>query len=244
MFGFAYASPPVSRQDVPYRPLVRPGARRRLIGYRHAPTMVVVRGSTGLNRSDDPTDSRFIRADQEAMAAVAQGDEAAFSRMVDDHSPRLLRFARGLLTAGSAEAEEVVQEAFLRLWQQAESWQPNGRVSTWLHQVTYRLCIDNLRRRRPSVPIEDVGDELEEDIPSPDSGLMRAADVSSVREAVERLPERQRTALALFHFQELSQAEAASVMGIGESAFESLLARARRRLRVELSTDENEGGSR
>jgi RNA polymerase sigma-70 factor, ECF subfamily len=217
-----------------------------VIGYRRdRATAATLRGRTGLSQTDEPGDRQRIRADQDLMAAIASGDEAAFARLIGEQSPPLLRFARTLLTAGTAEAEEVVQETFLRLWQQAETWQPNGRVSTWLHQVAYRLCIDNLRRRRRSVPLdiadtEDIADEA----PRPDQRLIRIDDVRAVRAAIARLPERQRAALVLFHFQEMSQADAAAVMGVGESAFESLLARARRRLRIHLSVDDNgEGGT-
>jgi RNA polymerase sigma-70 factor (ECF subfamily) len=214
-----------------------------VIGYRRTGAAMAIFGRrTGLNEAEDPGDRRRIEADRDLMAAIASGDESAFGRLIAEQSPRLLRFAGTMLTAGTAEAEEIVQEAFLRLWQQAEDWQPNGRISTWLHQVTYRLCIDNLRRRRPSVPIELAGTEIEDEGPRPDSGLLRADDVRAVRAALARLPERQRTALVLFHFQEMGQADAAAVMGIGESAFESLLARARRHLREWLSADEKGDG--
>jgi RNA polymerase sigma-70 factor (ECF subfamily) len=175
------------------------------------------------------------------MAAVAAGDDAAFARLVGLETPRLLRFARSILTASPAEAEEVVQEALVRLWQNAEAWQPNGRVSTWLHQVVYRLCIDSIRRRRPSVDIGSIEAELEDDSPLADVRLAREDDARRLHAAIERLPDRQRTALVLCHYQELGQADAAAVMGIGESAYESLLARARRRLRAWLANDENEG---
>jgi RNA polymerase sigma-70 factor (ECF subfamily) len=223
------------------------GVKRRdasvlVIGYRCLRAAVATRrGSEGLSRDDDPTDRRRIHADQATMAAIAAGDERAFARLVADETPRLLRFARTLL-AGTAEAEEVVQEALLRLWRQAETWQATGRVSTWLHQVTYRLCIDVIRRRQVSVPI-DADIELEDEIPGPDAGLLRADDVRAVRTALAGLPERQRTALVLFHFQEMGQAEAAAVMGVGERAFESLLARARRGLRNALSVADDDGGT-
>ncbi|MEO8667280.1 MAG: sigma-70 family RNA polymerase sigma factor [Bauldia sp.] len=181
--------------------------------------------------------SRGIAADRDLMAAIAAGDDQAFASMVGAETPRLLRFARSILTASPAEAEEVVQESLVRLWQAAEAWQPNGRVSTWLHQVVYRLCIDSIRRRRPSIDIGSLEAELEDDSPLADDLLVREDDARLVQSAIERLPDRQRTALILCHFQELGQAEAASVMGIGESAYESLLARARRRLKAVLAVD-------
>jgi RNA polymerase sigma-70 factor (ECF subfamily) len=200
-------------------------------------------GSMCVARADGP---EGIRHDQVLMASIAAGDQGAFATLVGQESARLLRFARSMLTASPAEAEEVVQEALLRLWQQAPDWEPNGRVSTWLHQVAYRLCIDNIRRRRPSVEIETVEEAIPDDGTGADQRLIRIDEVTAVRAAIERLPERQKTALLLCHFQDMSQAEASAVMGIGESAYESLLARARRRLRGLIEGGEpaeNEGGA-
>jgi RNA polymerase sigma-70 factor (ECF subfamily) len=194
-----------------------------------------------LARSEDIPDRRRILADHELMQAVAAGDEAAFVRLTREESPRLLRFARAMLAESPAEAEEVVQEALVRLWQASGDWQPNGRVSTWLHQVVYRLSIDAIRRRKPSVEIGTLEAELEDGAPAPDIQMIRVDDVRLVQEAIGRLPARQRTALLLCHFQELGQAEGAAVMGIGESAYESLLARARRGLKSMLSGGTEKG---
>ena len=199
-------------------------------------------GKDRLVQGDVPQDRGGIIADHALMAAVADGDGQAFERLVAAETPKLLRFARTLLTASPAEAEEVVQEALLRLWKMAPDWQPNARVGTWLHQVVYRLSIDNIRRRRPSVEIGTMESEIEDDGPLPDARLIRDDEVTMVQSAIALLPERQRAALTLCHFQELGQAEASAVMGIGESAYESLLARARRRLRKLLDPDENGEG--
>lgn len=190
-------------------------------------------------RPGEPPEIDPIRRDEALMAEVADGSEAAFAILARAESPRLLRFARSLIAP--AEAEEVVQEALLRLWQQAEAWQPNGRVSTWLHQVAYRLCIDRIRRRRTSVGIEEVQDDIEDPDPPPEQRLIRVAEAGAVRAAIDALPERQRVAILLCHFQELSQAEASAVMEIGEEAYESLLARGRRRLRILLAEESERG---
>jgi RNA polymerase sigma-70 factor (ECF subfamily) len=195
------------------------------------------RWSFSLVRSKGPGDGDGIARDQARLARVAAGDEAAFAGIVADETPRLLRFVGSMLGSGQAETEEIVQEAMIRLWQQAETWQPDGRISTWLHRVTYRLAIDVLRRRRPTVGIETVEDTLEDDGPEPVAVLIRVEDVKALRAAVDSLPERQRTAIALCHFQGLSQAEAAAVMEVSEAAYESLLSRARRRLRVLLADE-------
>ena len=193
------------------------------------------RWSFSLVRSNGPRDGDGVARDQARLARVAAGDAAAFAGIVADETPRLLRFAASILGSGKAEAEEIVQEALIRLWQQAETWQPDGRISTWLHRVTYRLAIDILRRRRPSVAIETVEDMLEDAGPEPEARLIGIEDAKALRAAVESLPERQRTAIALCHFQGLSQAEAAVVMEVSEAAYELLLARARRRLRALLA---------
>ena len=166
------------------------------------------------------------------MAAIAEGDEAAFERLARGLTPVLLRFARAALVAAPAEAEEVVQEALIRLWQQAADWQPEARISTWAHRVTYRLCIDRLRRQRPAIDLEAVEEDLADPAPLPGARLAQLEDVRAVQAAVAALPPRQRTAIVLCHFQGLAQAEAAAIMELGEEAYESLLARARRRLRA------------
>ena len=191
-----------------------------------------------LDQSGDASSRERIRADQATMAAIAEGDEAAFAALMRNLAPALLRFARATLAASPAEAEEVVQEALVRLWQQAGTWQPDGRISTWLHRVAYRLCIDRLRRRRPSVDIDTVEAEIADPAPLPGARLAQLEDARAVQAAVAALPERQRAAIVLCHYQGLSQAEAAAIMGIGEEAYESLLARGRRRLRIVLAGGE------
>lgn len=169
------------------------------------------------------------------MAAIAAGDRAAFSRLVGELTPLLLRFARATLASNPADAEEVVQESMIRLWRQAATWRPEGRISTWLHRVAYRLCIDHLRRRRLSVEIDGSAADIADSAPLPGTRLILREDARAVQAAVAALPMRQRTAIVLCHYQGLGQMDAAAVMGIGEDAYESLLARARRSLRAALA---------
>ena len=182
------------------------------------------------NEDDAAVEAREIRA-------IAAGDSAAFQRLIDREAPRLLRFAQGML-GGLDEAEDVVQDTLIRLWENAAAWTPEARIGTWLHRVCYNRAIDRLRRRRNFVD-ESALDEVSDAADLPDAALVRSEAVTSVREAIERLPARQRTAVLLFHFQEMSQHDAADVMAISETAFESMLARARRQLRRLLS---EEGG--
>ncbi len=169
------------------------------------------------------------------MRAIAAGDSAAFRRLIDRESPRLLRFALGML-GSLEEAEDVVQEALVSLWENAAGWTPDARIGTWLYRVCYNRAIDRLRRRRNFVD-DSVLVDVADDVEAQDLRLIRGEQVRDVREAVARLAPRQRTAVLLFHFQDLPQREAAEIMGISEMALESLLARARRQMRRWLGTE-------
>lgn len=167
------------------------------------------------------------------IRAIAAGDQAAFVRLIDRESPRLLRFSQAIL-GDLGEAEDVVQDTLLTFWKNAGRWKPEARIGTWLYTVSYNRAIDRLRRRRNFVD-ESALDDIADDGDLPETQLVQVETDRSVRTAVARLPHRQRSAVLLFHFQDLPQREAARVMGVSESAFESLLARARRRMRLWLT---------
>ena len=165
------------------------------------------------------------------LRKVAEGDEAASRTMVDRYLKPIHRFAFRML-GDRAEAEDVAQEAFLRLWRQAPRWKPQAKLSTWLYQVAKNLCVDRLRARKtrqtaaPPHPPEQP--------PNGAASLERRQLSESVQAAIEQLPERQQAALVLVHFQGLRNVEAAEVLDVKVDALESLLARARRQLRKRL----------
>lgn len=194
-----------------------------------------------LPHKDDFGRDAALRADHALMQAIAAGERDVFARLIDAEAPRLTRFVAAILS-DLAEAEEIVQESMLRLWRQAPGWEPRARIGTYLHRVAYRLAIDRLRRRRPHVDIDDYDDQIEDETALPDRNLDRIDDVRLVHEALDQLSDRQRAVIVLAHFQELGQAEAAAILGIGEHAYESLLARARRRLRTLLSANGDADG--
>jgi RNA polymerase sigma factor (sigma-70 family) len=170
--------------------------------------------------------------DEALLARVGQGDPAAVRALVARKLPRLLALA-GRILGETAEAEDVAQETFLRAWKQAPSWRPGAaRFDTWLHRVALNLCYDRLRRRRET--LMESPPEVADDGPAPDRGL-EAADVGRrVARAMQALPERQREAIVLCHYQDLGAAEASRLMGVSIEALESLLSRGRRALRVAL----------
>lgn len=170
--------------------------------------------------------------DEDLLRRVGQGDPAAVQAMVARKLPRMLALAQRML-GDPVEAEDVAQEALLRAWRQAPRWTPGkAKFDTWLHRVGLNLCYDRLRRRR-EVPTEAPPDRPD-DGPAPDRGLI-AADVGRrVEAALQALPERQREAVVLCHYQELGNIEAAEAMGVSVEALESLLSRGRRALRQAL----------
>jgi RNA polymerase sigma-70 factor (ECF subfamily) len=175
-------------------------------------------------------------ADAAILAGIADGDEAALAELMEAEAPRLLRFCRGML-GNLDEAEDVVQEAFVRLWETARAWRPDARLGTWLHTVCHNRCVDRLRRRKAFVEERALLALADEEQPA-DARLIRREAVRALRAAIDALPHRQRAAVLLFHFQDLAQSDAARVLGVSDEAFESLLARGRRRLRAVLASGE------
>jgi RNA polymerase sigma-70 factor (ECF subfamily) len=167
--------------------------------------------------------------DDALMRRIAAGDEAAFRLLTGRHLGRLLRLAQQML--GSATwADDVVQEALLRIWMNAGRWRPErARLTTWFYTIVYRLCIDRLRTQR-TVPL-DLAMEAADPAPSTLEALAQAAELRQLAAAMQLLEPRQRAAVTLFYYEELSGPEAAAVLGLGLRAFWSLLHRARQTLR-------------
>ena len=165
------------------------------------------------------------------MRQVADGDQIACRRLVDRHAPKLFGLAYRML-GDRALAEDAVQEAFLRLWRQADRWRPDARIQTWMYRVLHNLCIDELRSRKR------LSDEDPPDRPDPADGPLatqhKTQVTTQINAAILDLPPRQRAAVTLVYHQELSNISAAEIMGVTVDALESLLVRARRNLRKKL----------
>jgi RNA polymerase sigma-70 factor (ECF subfamily) len=169
--------------------------------------------------------------DETLVAALARRDQRALAQLVQRHGGWAARFAERM-TGDAQTAEDVVQNAFLRLWNSAERWEGRSRFTTWFYRVLHNLAVDELRRRRSGH--EELDEALEDPAPAPPDVLERERRDARVRAALDRLPGRQRAALVLRHYQDCSQGEAAEILGISEGALESLLSRARAALREQL----------
>jgi RNA polymerase sigma-70 factor, ECF subfamily len=173
--------------------------------------------------------------DSDLLAAVVRGDGQAFRALMDRHLAPMVSVARHM-TRDSALAEDIAQDAFLRLWRSAGSIEVGeAGVRPWLRRVVANLSIDRLRLTSREV----VSDELPEasEPASQLRGLEQAELSVRVGAALDALPDRQRVALSLFHYEGMSQIDIASAMQISADAVESLLARARRQLRQTLQRE-------
>jgi len=182
------------------------------------------------------TGSDTVSADNDALllARFATGDQGAARILTDRLLPGVMRQAWRIL-GDEAEAEDVAQDAMLRLWRQAGDWRAGeARISTWLYRVTHNLCIDRIRKRRPMSDIENVA-EPHDPTPSVLERLANSEESRALARAILALPERQRQALVLRHFEGISNPEIGERLECSVEAVESLLARARRQLTTDMS---------
>jgi RNA polymerase sigma-70 factor (ECF subfamily) len=185
--------------------------------------------------------SEEARLDAALLARAARGEAAAARLLAARRSPRLLATARRML-GDAAEAEDVTQEAFLRLWRIAPDWRDGeAAVGTWLHRVAVNLCLDRLRRRPRWAALEDAG-EPPDPAPTAIDRLVAADRAEALAQALAALPDRQRAAVTLRHLEGMGNPEIAEALGVSVEAVESLLARGRRRLAAALSAHRAETG--
>lgn len=179
--------------------------------------------------------------DEALLVAFGNGDLAAARALTLRLTPRVVSYAARMLGGDRAEAEDVAQEAMLRLWRIAAQWrQGEAKVTTWLFRVVTNLCTDRLRKTR-TVDIDAVP-EPEDDAASAEAGLQDAARAQALQAALESLPERQRQAVVLRHIEGMANPEIAEIMEIGVEAVESLTARGKRALAAKLAGRRQELG--
>jgi RNA polymerase sigma-70 factor (ECF subfamily) len=170
------------------------------------------------------------KQDDQLLALIQDGDGQAFAVLVERHTERFYRLAFRYLQNKEA-AEDVVQDAFVKLWESPSLWQPerNSKFTTWFYRIVVNLCLDALKKKKP-VPLDD--DSLVADDSRPvDEMMMREQQQKMIEKEIAALPMRQRTALNLCFDQGLTNQEAAEVMGINLKALQSLIMRAKTTLK-------------
>ena len=173
--------------------------------------------------------------DQELLALVQEGSQPAFAELVQRHTDRFYRLAYRYVQ-NRETAEDLVQDAFVRLWENPASWRPdrNSRFTTWFYRIVVNLCLDWQKKKRP-LPLDEempLIDERE----TADEAMIRIEEQKALEKEIAALPERQRTALNLCFDEGLSNQEAAETMGVNLKALQSLIMRAKTTLRERMKT--------
>ncbi|MEL7486791.1 MAG: RNA polymerase sigma factor [Pseudomonadota bacterium] len=177
--------------------------------------------------------------DEDLIARAGEGDRLAASELVLRHTDKIMGACYRMLGERSA-AEDAAQETFLRLWKHAGKWRNEGaKFETWLYRVAMNVCLDRLRKRGREAPEEAAPEQVDHG-PRADALLIEEERRAMIETALARLPDRQRLAITLCHYQELSNIEAAKIMETSVEAVESLLSRARRALRERLLSARDE----
>jgi RNA polymerase sigma-70 factor (ECF subfamily) len=168
-------------------------------------------------------------SDGALLVAYANGDQQAARDLAVRLLPRVVAQATRML-ADRTEAEDVAQDAMMRLWKIAPDWrQGEAEVSTWLYRVVANLCTDRLRRRRGGVPLDQVSEPVDGQ-PSVAAQMQARIRLAALSEALAQLPDRQAQAVSLRHLEGLSNPEIAQIMDISVRSVESLTARGKRAL--------------
>ena len=175
------------------------------------------------------------------MVSVGAGDHAAFRALVERHQNAVVGTVAKML-GNSAEAEDISQQVFLRLWRHAKHYRPDAKFTTYLFTITRNLVFNETRRRRrhKMVSMDESEDFSGVQVASnpanqPDSELLQAELQRTVDAAIAALPEAQRLAVVLRRYEQMPYEEIAPVLGLSVSAVKSLLFRARSTLRESLS---------
>ena len=182
------------------------------------------------------------------MVRVRGGDRNAFADLVECHQQRVVATVARMLGSDAAEAEDIGQQVFLRVWKSADRYEPTAKFTTWLYTITRNLVFNELRRRkhRPTTSLDAApadpagGPALAarlEDLqsPAPDAHLLQAELQQAISAAIALLPEQQRMAMILRRYEELSYEDIARVLDLTVPSVKSLLFRARLLLREKLA---------
>jgi RNA polymerase sigma-70 factor (ECF subfamily) len=180
-------------------------------------------------------ESKDAWGDDDLLEAIAGGDRDAFAHLMNRYLVRMVTLAQRIIF-DREQAREIAQEAFIKVWQNAPKWDRDGSATflTWLRRVVINLSISSRRRAHEQVSL-DVIEELQSGLADGFDYIAASEKKRIVRDALEKLPERQRAALALYYFDNLSQTQAAETMVMTASAFDSLIVRARSNLRKSLA---------
>ena len=178
----------------------------------------------------------------EKIEAAAAGDMQAFAELVDEHRPRVLRTAYGIV-GSIEEAEDIAQEVFVKAWKSLPSYNRVGAFSSWLYRITVNAAIDRFRRRRNETPLDDLPGQGATYVATehPEEDVIRQETRRALAAAIQALPPGARSALVLREYEQLAYSEIADILQIPIGTVMSRLNYARKLLRKELQEDVQSG---
>src|SRR5205814_2599446 len=171
--------------------------------------------------------------DRILVQAALGGDQSAFAELVTRYQSAVYNMAARML-GDPTDAEDAAQEVFVRAWNQLHTFQLDRRFSTWLLSIASHHCIDLLRRRRPTAPLDDVALYVESEEPAPEEIALQGEQAETVQRLLNTLPDKYRSVTVLRYYNDLSYDEIARLTGLTESAVKTQLHRARRMLAEQL----------
>ena len=173
------------------------------------------------------------KGDHELLELIQRGESEAFATLVRRHTERFYRLAYRYLQQRET-AEDIVQDAFLKLWEDPSKWQAekNAQFTTWFYRIIVNLCLDWQKKKRPT-ELNETMPLIDEKETAPDAVLRHEAQ-EQLEKAIANLPDRQRTALNLCFDEGMSNQQAADVMGVNLKALQSLIMRAKTTLKDKL----------
>ena len=172
-------------------------------------------------------------SDEDILQEIQAGSHTAFSELVSRHTTRFYHLAYRYL-ASKEEAEDIVQTAFLKIWENPFIWKKGGKATftTWFSRIVINLCLDQKKKFKASLMPENM--DMQDDKPSQEQNILAQEKKSFVMAAINTLPDRQKTALILCFYEDYSQKEAAQIMKVKIKALESLLMRAKKGLKDQM----------
>jgi len=188
-------------------------------------------------------DAKRLNLDDESLICqIQEGSHEAFAILVDRHSNRFYRIAYRFVSSKD-DAEDIVQEAFLKLWNRPNLWDAGkgAKFTTWFYRVVINLCFDHRKKKKMINLPEDI--EFADENPGPDVLYDVHQKQAVLERLIQELPERQQLAVNLCFYEGLSNSEAAQIIGVKVKALQSLVMRAKTTLKYNVKQF-LDGGSR
>ncbi len=174
--------------------------------------------------------------EQQLIARILQGNLHAFKHLVHQHE-KLVRHMVNRLVHNEADAEDICQEAFIKVYRHLASFKNESKLSTWIARIAYSTAINHLRKSRPDVISSDAfeqQDHLYKTTETPEHILNKKDTAAIIHQEIAKLPVNYRTVLTLYHLNEFSYEEIEHITGMPEGTVKSYLFRARKLLKDKL----------